>query len=287
MKFLVILLAILKIIGLVLGGILGLIVLLLLLILLSPVFYRGRIQYSKDTGMYPKIKVKAHYLFHIFSAVYILENGEKKMALKVFGRNILNKSRHKTKKRQKKPAAESKTKHDDNQNVLEKHVTEKTEKKLPEVIHKSKEKKKSIFKRIKDIYNNIKERVINIINNIKNVLEKREKLFEQINDDDNRQALSFSTGIIKKLLKHVLPRNHKVYVKFGMEDPALTGEYLGLAYAVSFLVGVNLIVEPDFEKKVFECDIPFKGRISIIRLLIWFLQVYRNEHIQKVYKKFR
>lgn len=146
--------------------------------------------------------------------------------------------------------------------------------------------KKSIFKRIKDIYNKIVSRVKSFLDRLKELADKRNRLLKEINDSDNREAVSFSLGIVRKLLRHILPRKHRIYVRFGTGDPATTGQILGAAYAVGALLGLNLVIEPDFEQKVIECDIPFKGHISLIRVLVWAVQVYRNKKVRKLIGKF-
>ncbi len=146
--------------------------------------------------------------------------------------------------------------------------------------------KKSIFKRIKDIYNKIVSSVKSLLDRLKELADKRDRLLKEINDSDNREAVSFSLGIVRKLLRHIFPRKHRIYVRFGTGDPATTGQILGAAYAVGALLGLNLVIEPDFEQKVIECDIPFKGHISLIRVLVWAVQVYRNKKVRKLIGKF-
>lgn len=139
-----------------------------------------------------------------------------------------------------------------------------------------KKNKKNVFKKLRDIYNKLKVRIAAFIDTVKRLLEKRDRLIAEIEDADNREAVSFALNMVKKFLKHILPRKHKVYLRFGTGDPARTGELLGLMCAFAALLGLNLEAEPDFENKIMECDIPFKGRISILVVGIWILQIYRN-----------
>ncbi len=74
-------------------------------------------------------------------------------------------------------------------------------------------------------------------------------------------------------------------MKFGTGDPATTGEILGAAYAFGALLGLNLCIEPDFDNKVIECDIPFRGHVSFIRVLIWALKIYLNKDVKGIIQK--
>lgn len=305
MGFLTVLLTILKIIGIVLAGIIGLIIFLVLLVLLSPVSYKGRIKYDGKID----VNIRARYLFGIVRAYFIKNEKEQRLDAKILFFSLLKPKAKKGRRSAKKSAHEhfdyeaKKSVSDEPKKPPELPVKEDTPGKsdkpvgqyeAPDVADKSDAKKssdsgdkqknapkekKSIFKRVKDIYNKIAER-------IKSFSDMREKIFKEINDEGNRGAVSFCLGIVRKLLKHVLPRKHRIYVKFGTGDPATTGEILGAAYAVGALTGLNLYIEPDFEHKVIECDIPFKGHVSLLRVLIWAIQVYRNKDVKNIIKKF-
>ncbi|MCM1307684.1 MAG: DUF2953 domain-containing protein [Butyrivibrio sp.] len=287
MGFLTVLLTVLKIIGIVLAAVIGLIILIVLLVLLSPVSYKGRIKYDGQID----INVKARYLFGIVRAYFIKNGDEQRLDAKLLFFSLLKPKRKKTRrssegrKRERfdyevRSAASEKPAPPESRKAAE--VTENAARKELEAAKEQKndpKEKKSIFKRIKDIYNKIAER-------IKAFSDMREKIFTEINDEGNRGAVSFALGIVKKLLKHILPRKHRIYVRFGTGDPAATGEILGAAYAFGALLGLNLYIEPDFEHKAIECDIPFKGHVSLLRVLLWALSVYRNRDVKNLLKKF-
>lgn len=304
MGFLTVLLTILKIIGIVLASVIGFIILLVLIILLSPVSYKGRIKYDGRID----INIRARYLFGLVRAYFIKNEKDQAIDLKILWFSLL---KPKTKKKRRKvgkraalretekeafdyearqtdgdakraetPAKEEKADAADGQeNADKKAVTygQPAEYSKDKDGKKPKEKK-SIFKRIKDIYNKIADK-------LKSFSDMREKIFKEINDEGNRRAVGFTLGIVKKLLRHILPRKHRIYVKFGTGDPATTGEILGAAYAFGALLGLNLCIEPDFDNKVIECDIPFRGHVSFIRVLIWALKIYLNKDVKGIIQK--
>ena len=304
MGFLTVLLTILKIIGIVLASVIGFIILLVLIILLSPVSYKGRIKYDGRID----INIRARYLFGLVRAYFIKNEKEQVIDLKLLRFSLLKpKTKKKRRKAGKHAPAESPAREtfdyearQTNEDAKRREPSAKeikadafdgrgngektaiTSKQSAEYAKdkdgKTPKEKKSIFKRVKDIYNKIADM-------LKSFTDMREKIFKEINDEGNKRAVSFTLGIIKKLLKHILPRKHRIYVKFGTGDPAATGEILGAAYAFGALLGLNLCIEPDFENKVIECDIPFKGHVSFIRVLIWALKVYLNKDVKGIIQK--
>ena len=299
MIFVTILLTILKITGLVLAGIIGLAMLLVLWILLSPIRYKGRIKYSGK----PDIRIKASYLCHIFSGYFILDENGQKADFKIFWKSMLNRKSGTASHRQKKKnppdtdlikpdkpedfykAEEPETlKIPENVSDNELKKTEVRAKKPPENNPKP---KKSIFKKLKDVYNKIRNFIKNMSERVRNALDMRDKIISEIDNADNREAVNYGLVLLKKVLKHILPRRHRIYIRFGTGDPASTGQYLGLMYAFGAWLGLNLVVAPDFDDKVIECDIPFRGHISIAVLLLWAVKAYRNKKFMSFIDKIR
>lgn len=301
MIFVTILLTILKIIGLVLAGIIGLALILVLWILFSPIRYKGRIKYSGK----PDIRIKASYLCHIFSGYFILDENGQKADFKIFWKSMLNRktkvTSHKHKKKKTKTTGTDLIKPDKPEEF---HKAEEPETmKIPEnisdnVLKKNEirakippenkpKPKKSIFKKLKDVYNKIRNFIKNMSERVHNALDMRDKIISEIDNADNREAVNYGLVLIKKVLKHILPRRHRIYIRFGTGDPASTGQYLGLMYAFGAWLGLNLVVTPDFDDKVIECDIPFKGHISIAVLLWWAVKAYRNKKFMSFIDKIR
>lgn len=301
MIFVTILLTILKIIGLVLAGIIGLALILVLWILFSPIRYKGRIKYSGK----PDIRIKASYLCHIFSGYFILDENGQKADFKIFWKSMLNRktkvTSHKHKKKKTKTTGTDLIKPDKPEEF---HKAEEPETmKIPEnisdnVLKKNEirakippenkpKPKKSIFKKLKDVYNKIRNFIKNMSERVHNALDMRDKIISEIDNADNREAVNYGLVLIKKVLKHILPRRHRIYIRFGTGDPASTGQYLGLMYAFGAWLGLNLVVTPDFDDKVIECDIPFRGHISIAVLLWWAVKAYRNKKFMSFIDKIR
>ena len=257
-------LEVLKIIGIVIGGLIVFIIAVVGIILASPIFYRGRVIYKEKA--YVNIKV-----CHIFRFVYgflyykdevldyylrvlwekIDDEDEPDDDTSLFG--SLSKAAGLGSNDSKKKESDGDTKES----------------------KKKQKQKKSIFKRLKDIYNDIKKKILGLIKNFKDI-------WAAVTDKENREAVVYFLKMIKIPIKYLVQNKLKVKMKFGMEDPAQTGELLGVMYSVSALLGFELMVEPDFDNKVFELDARLRGHVSVYKVLVWVLQLYSNDKLKIV-----
>lgn len=278
---------VLKIIGIVLGSILGLILLLILWILFSPIRYSGFFRFHEK----PYVKVKFSYLLWIIHGFFVLDESGKRYDAKALWISLLHKKDKKSTKKRKKKAltANNTNKEVDRTKIINKTVddfddfvpqSDTKQITTSKPIENNKKPKKSIFKKVIDKYNSIRK-------SISNINKKRERIISEINNKNNQEAVRFGLVLLKDLLKHILPRKHKISIKFGSGDPATTGEILGAIYAISALLSLNIYVEPDFDNKIFECDIPFKGRISIFYILVLVIKAYRNKKFMALVNKIR
>nr|MCR5584248.1 DUF2953 domain-containing protein [Lachnospiraceae bacterium] len=75
--------------------------------------------------------------------------------------------------------------------------------------------------------------------------------------------------------------------EFGFEDPATTGEILGVVSSVYACTGKLLDLKPDFENEVFNCDVRVKGRIRIFTVALIAVLLYFNKDLRKLVKRLR
>lgn len=286
---------VLKIIGIVIGGLILLVIAVIAIILSSPIFYKGKITYKEDL----LIKIKVCHIFRFVYGFLNYENDNLDYYLRVLWEKIdddedeatrqkkkIKKAKRKAKKRQKRQRQQMNADRTVAKPETPPVKTVDEPKKEPLLIETKQTKqyknskngnknKKDIFKRIKYIYNGIKQKIIYYINNLKEILA-------QINDKENREAVGYALKMIKQPVSFLVNEKLKVRMKLGMEDPADTGEILGIAYAAAALLGVDLVIEPDFENKVFELDAGFKGHVSVFKVIVWVLELYSNDKLKVV-----
>ena len=308
-------LEILKIIGIVIGCILAFVLAVLLIRLFSPICYRGKLTHSGDMDA----EVKVWHPYGLFSALVKFRESKLDYRIRVLWIPIGDKeydekqAAKKAKKAEKEAKKQAKKREAQRKKRLKKKAKE-AEKRKKQASKEQRESnvnsntksnrnsdaktnsdtntdngnnnsengnknKKSIFKRLKEIYNNTKEK-------INHYLELLQKILKEVQDEHNQGALVHVLKMIGVPVKYFFNKKLKVYIKLGMDDPATTGEILGVAYATAAMFGLNLVVEPDFENKVFELDAGFKGRVFIISILIWALKIYKNKDVKIVIDKF-
>ena len=156
-----------------------------------------------------------------------------------------------------------------------KKETEKHEVTDKEQATSKKKKWKSPFEFIRKIRFKIRA----FCDKLKRINERKNNLIAFLREEDTKIAWDVGKEELIKLIKYILPTKLKLYMKFGFENPANTGKLLGIIY-MFYGYTKKFQIYPDFEKVVFEGETTFKGRIRVIRLLVVFLKLWRNEHIK-------
>lgn len=309
-----VILFILKIIGIILLVILGLIVALLLSVLFVPVRYGSKGQFAEnDDGVSYSISVKLSWLLHIISVSCFADStmdDSPKIKVRLFGINFsglfTGKDRsdkpvhHKKEKNEKTVLSEEikKTENTENtekavKNEINKNVTEDpasedntviksnktTEEKAPE--HKREtESKESVSKKSSKKVRNFIDKVSRICDKIKNVNDVKRSFVDYLKKEESKAAIREIKFIVFKLLKHIFPQKLKAYIHFGFEDPATTGQVLGVAAVFYGIYGENLELQPDFEKQALDGRYALKGRIRVFTLILTAWKLYRNRWIR-------
>ncbi|MBQ5952283.1 MAG: DUF2953 domain-containing protein [Lachnospiraceae bacterium] len=124
---------------------------------------------------------------------------------------------------------------------------------------------------------------------VSDLIDKKDEAYDILDDDDNRELIALILRQIGKIIKHVLPRSYSANVRFGMEDPAKTGQILAIASALYPVYAGNARVQADFEQKVLEGDADVKGGLRLGYILFALLRILFNKKarwwIKKLLKK--
>ena len=315
-----ILLLILKIIGITILAILGLVLLVLALVLFVPIFYKVRIIHNpKET----KITGKVSFLW---PAIVVVVQYFKKLSykVKIFGISLLDSEKPKKekkpkKKKEKKPKKKKVKKKKKIQSGEEKETAPEEEDLAPpenpgnlpkeepdaevsfenaaEVLEgfeettekptQDKEKKPGIFAKIKAKIQKLRETISKTIAKIKRLLHQKDEVQRILGKPETKAAIEFAWDKLKRLLKHILPRKIKGYVAYGADNPATTGQVLGILSVLYARTGQLLEIRPNFVEKQLECDVLIKGRIQVFTLLVIAVKVFLNKELRQVIKEFK
>lgn len=281
---------ILKILGIAAALLAAVLVLLVLLILFVPVFYEAKGSYQDGK---PLLEARIRYLFPLFQFRVCL--GEKKLAqLRVLG--ILIKDLFAPKKPKKKKKQKKAKKGGQNQEKTKKEKTQSSEpvqiqappdppkqeidSKQEDEPEQEDEPKVGFIERIRQLPGKVKAFVQALIASCKKlwqklvdtkneVQERRDLVLHYIEiwqREDVQKAVGISKKTLLRVLKSIRPRKLRVLIHAGLGDPGATGQLCGFYGMLYPFIGKYVIMEPDFERAVYEGDFYCRGRITIFIL---------------------
>ena len=304
-----VLLTILKITGVVLITILSLIIIILLLILLMPIHYEASGVY-KD-GDVPRVNARINWLFCIIRVRFEMTGREMKYSVKVLWLQILPKKEEKPDSVEEiskkapdeviKEAEEEPVKQDQTvmQTLKENEVTAKGTENPSAISEETdtirdgdaakddvsgkKETALSPFEKIKQAVNKFKYKFERICDKIRTGKLKAEDFAQKLTDERTQNALSLLLFSLKRLLFHIRPRKYRLYLRYGFEDPSLTGEIFGFYNSLYPIHMGKPDIEPDFENKCIDLDAYLKGWIQLVFLLTAFIRLYFDKDVKRLY----
>ena len=126
--------------------------------------------------------------------------------------------------------------------------------------------KASFFKKVKIYAGKVSDKIKKIRKKETNLKEQCNKWLTVLKRDRTKEALQKCKTTVCKVIKAVLPRKWKMYVHYGLEDPALTADILGYYWMLFAVLSGHIDCQPDFENKVFEFNLHAKGHIRMITM---------------------
>ena len=273
-----ILLLILKIIGVLLLVILGVVLALILLLLFVPFCYRAEGSYYEDK---PYAMVRIRYLFPLLQVLVRYREKELEGKVKIFGFTVYDmfppeeaEPQDKSSgKQSKKKAVSEKQLREEAENISEPEkksvakvsgeVTDisATEAETERNADEATEEKQSILDKIRIFVSTMKEKITAFLQKIQEIREKGIAIKEKISydyslwqEEETQRAFQKAKKSLYKLWKSIRPKKGLVKVHFGTGDPGSTGQmcgYFGMLYP---FVGKYVMIEPDFENKIYEGD---------------------------------
>ena len=321
MLLLHILLFLLKLIGIVLLVILGLIVLILVIVLLTPIRYR--IGASKYQTIQAEGKVT--WLFRLIEMVFKLDTGAEEgkrlhLSFRIAWLKLYDNQKPKEKRIKQKKTRKTKSKPESEQ--LEKVIQSakpeqpeakvqpiKTEqatemkKEMPKAVHPekilrlAKNAANKILSLIRGVFSLICS-ILSIPSKIMDGLEKLENFFTKLrekkeaflafyNEAHNHQWFTAFWHRLKKLLLKILPRADRLYLHFGFEDPATTGQVLGGLSILYPICGEKMELCPEFNEEILEGEVKCHGRIRPVSLVIFAVKSFLNKQFFSMVKQFK
>lgn len=311
---------ILKIIGILLLVLVGILLLGVLAVLFCPVRYQARGYRDKE---HYGGKAGVSWLFHLIFFTVWYDSGEDRAVyeIRIFGIPVLKllkvlKQRKRQKKRKKsrkntlpsrtgtdagkkrEGTAEKETRTETPGDTEPSKIREQEEKckERPEEKERgrspeSKERKYPVFlRKLREIFQ-IPGKMIKALKNFwltaGDICDKIKKIKKFLENEKFKRGMSLILQEGKKLLIHMLPGKIQGRIKFGTDDPCLTGEILGAAGIFYPLYGKNFSIEPCFDQTVLEGTVSLRGRMYGIMVLISAVKIIRSRDVRYIIRHFR
>ena len=102
-----------------------------------------------------------------------------------------------------------------------------------------------------------------------------------------REALLHAKKEVLYFLKKAAPKKVTGTVRFGFDDPALTGETLGILGMIYGKLPKDLSIQPDFEQEILQGDVRTKGSFQAVTAAGIALRLFRDQNLRKTIRHFK
>ena len=326
MLLLHILLFLLKLIGIVLLVILGLIVLILAIILLTPIRYRIGASKYQTIQAEGKVTWLFRLIEMVFKLDTGAEEGKRlHLSFRIAWLKLYDNQKPKEKRIKQKKTRKTKSKAESKQSekVIQAAKPEQPEAKVQpikteqaaEMKHEEKlieGPKESAVEKILRLAKNVANKILSLIRGVFSLicsilgipskimdgLEKLENFFTKLrekkeaflafyNETHNHQWFTAFWHRLKKLLLRILPRADRLYLHFGFEDPATTGQVLGGLSILYPICGEKMELCPEFNEEVLEGEVKVHGCIRLVTLVVFAVKSFLNKQFFAIVKQFK
>lgn len=169
------------------------------------------------------------------------------------------------------------------------------EKKQTGIIWKSiTEKLEKVPRKVQGILQSIRQSFQRITEAGKKLSDRKEKLkttagrwLDFWNLEVTQAAKTHVLREIRYLLRHILPRKAEGQILIGMDDPATTGQVLGILYVLSAFTGNCLEINGDFDRAVLEGRFQITGHVRICHIARAALSLLADKNIRQTVRSFR
>ncbi len=285
---------ILKIIGIILLTILGILVLLICIVLFTPLRYE--ITAKADGTMDSiKAKVKFSWFLHVLSGQVCYEEKQADFQVRLLGRKVdldslskKEKSKETTKGTVEETVEETVNEETSvPQNEEEVLQSEKIENKIADKTEPKEKKKGTKKKKKQNVLERIKYTIQSICDKIKALKQKLDEVTEFIKDETHRAAFRRLLKEMHRLLHFLKPKKFHLNMEFGFEDPAQTGQVLGVISMLYPFFEKNIDVTPDFQNQVLKGNVFIKGHFRGIYFIILGFNLLFDRNIRTTFKNIK
>lgn len=320
-----ILFMILKALGILLLVLLFLVLLIVCTVLFLPFCYRAQVLKEEEGFACVKASGRVSWLFGAVALTASYEEQKPEAQILLFGASLETWKRR-LKKIRRGEASVSRTEENETENALEAEKTAEqkapdqkekqqkvtAQKEQPEQRQEPDAPKKSILERFFGRIEYLPEKLLNLASRLLQtafrLLELPFRLLEKLEQKIQagrrlkrkwesvkkffrskmfREALLHAKKEVLYFLKKAAPKKVTGTVRFGFDDPALTGETLGILGMIYGKLPKDLSIQPDFEQEILRGDVRMKGSFQAVTAAGIALRLFRDQNLRKTIRHFK
>lgn len=320
-----ILFMILKALGILILVLLLLVLLIVCTVLFLPFCYRAQVLKEEEGFACVKASGRVSWLFGAVALTASYEEQKPEAQILLFGASLETWKRR-LKKIRRGEASVPRTEENETENALEAEKTAEqkapdqkekqqkvtAQKEQPEQEQEPDAPKKSILERFFGRIEYLPEKLLNLASRLLQtafrLLELPFRLLEKLEQKIQagrrlkrkwesvkkffrskmfREALLHAKKEVLYFLKKAAPKKVTGTVRFGFNDPALTGETLGILGMIYGKLPKDLSVQPDFEQEILRGDVRMKGSFQAVTAAGIALRLFRDQNLRKTIRHFK
>lgn len=320
-----ILFMILKALGVLLLVLLVLVLLIVCTVLFLPFCYRAQVLKEEEGFACVKASGRVSWLFGAVALTASYEEQKPEAQILLFGASLETWKRR-LKKIRRGEASVPRTEENETENALEAEKTAEqkapdqkekqqkvtAQKEQPEQEQEPDAPKKSILERFFGRIEYLPEKLLNLASRLLQtafrLLELPFRLLEKLEQKIQagrrlkrkwesvkkffrskmfREALLHAKKEVLYFLKKAAPKKVTGTVRFGFDDPALTGETLGILGMIYGKLPKDLSIQPDFEQEILQGDVRMKGSFQAVTAAGIALRLFRDQNLRKTIRHFK
>lgn len=320
-----ILFMILKVLGILILVLLVLVLLIVCTVLFLPFCYRAQVLKEEEGFACVKASGRVSWLFGAVALTASYEEQKPEAQILLFGASLETWKRR-LKKIRRGEASVPRTEENETENALEAEKTAEqkapdqkekqqkvtAQKEQPEQEQEPDAPKKSILERFFGRIEYLPEKLLNLASRLLQtafrLLELPFRLLEKLEQKIQagrrlkrkwesvkkffrskmfREALLHAKKEVLYFLKKAAPKKVTGTVRFGFDDPALTGETLGILGMIYGKLPKDLSIQPDFEQEILQGDVRMKGSFQAVTAAGIALRLFRDQNLRKTIRHFK
>lgn len=320
-----ILFMILKALGILILVLLFLVLLIVCTVLFLPFCYRAQVLKEEEGFACVKASGRVSWLFGAVALTASYEEQKPEAQILLFGASLETWKRR-LKKIRRGEASVPRTEKNETENALEAEKTAEqkapdqkekqqkvtAQKEQPEQEQEPDAPKKSILERFFGRIEYLPEKLLNLASRLLQtafrLLELPFRLLEKLEQKIQagrrlkrkwesvkkffrskmfREALLHAKKEVLYFLKKAAPKKVTGTVRFGFNDPALTGETLGILGMIYGKLPKDLSIQPDFEQEILQGDVRMKGSFQAVTAAGIALRLFRDQNLRKTIRHFK